>query len=376
MLLRGIFRAVVAGSIAAAGIALVPLTAAPSNAATNVTPTPRIVRGVDADRSATPWFVSLSMYEDGGWGTCGGTIIAPRWILTAAHCVDGMSAGDIARSAGYINPPNLYSEAGKVKWQQVIVHPGYNSSTVENDVALIQTTTVMPATPLPISSAVSPAGTKLQVFGFGYTADNGMLSYRLKQARIIDRAGPAGSCGEYGSDYIAADMLCAGDLAGKVDSCHGDSGGPLTAWAGERVLVGTVSWGDKCADPKHPGVYTRMSTYASWVASVSGVTPSSAPIQSHSPAQLLAHQVCGKASCNVNARGQVRLQLENSGDDPAQWKVKATKLGSKSGTQPGAAGKVINFKVKSKKKTCSTVTVKSAGAKIAVYKVPLNHGHC
>ena len=70
----------------------------------------------------------------------------------------------------------------------------------------------------------------------------------------------------YGSDFVAREMLCAGDPRGGKDSCRGDSGGPLVASdLGYRYLAGIVSWGISCALPDYPGVYTEVSYFSDWI---------------------------------------------------------------------------------------------------------------
>lgn len=71
---------------------------------------------------------------------------------------------------------------------------------------------------------------------------------------------------------VTPQMICAGYLEGGKDSCQGDSGGPLTKkMNGEAVLVGVVSWGWKCAESNHAGVYSRVTSVRPWIKSVTGI---------------------------------------------------------------------------------------------------------
>lgn len=73
-------------------------------------------------------------------------------------------------------------------------------------------------------------------------------------------------------DTVTDQMICAGFEEGGKDACQGDSGGPLSVESnGERVLVGVVSWGEGCAEPEFPGVYSRVSSVRSWIKSTSGI---------------------------------------------------------------------------------------------------------
>ena len=92
----------------------------------------------------------------------------------------------------------------------------------------------------------------------------------------MDAAGPSGTCGSYGGGYQSALMLCSTNTTadGIVDTCSGDSGGPLIATlGGTSKLVGITSFGVGCAEAIYPGVYTRVSTYVSWINGYVNPTP-------------------------------------------------------------------------------------------------------
>ena len=104
---------------------------------------------------------------------------------------------------------------------------------------------------------------------------------------------PSSCRAAYGQNFKDS-MLCAGNLAGGVDSCFGDSGGPLTApSSGKSVLVGVVSWGEGCALPNTPGVYARLSSFLSWIKQTTGISSSSAQ------APTLSGQVVGGVEANA-----------------------------------------------------------------------------
>ncbi len=246
-------------------------------------PSTRVVGGVPVDQvtQETPWFALLDMKFRSGWGVCGATVIDSRWLLTAAHCVrEGRSTASVSASGAFINPKTYDARDERLQFSRIYVHPKFNSRTMQNDIALIKTTSTIATPKLRFAGPKrSPKkGTPLEIFGFGSTnANRQSVTDVLRSAQVVDRAGPAGQCGSYGSDYNKATMLCAGTPSGHSDACQGDSGGPLTTAINSRLLVGVVSWGDRCGSARYPGVYTRVSTYAKLITKVTGIRPAPSP---------------------------------------------------------------------------------------------------
>lgn len=226
---------------------------------------------------ATPWFALLDVKFRSGWGVCGASVIGSQWLLTAAHCVkDGSTTASVTASGAYINPASYNEPGTRIKFSKIYIHPKFSMRTMRNDMALIKTTTVIPTRAIQFAGPKrSPKkGTPLEVFGFGTKSRNHeTVADELNSARLVDRAGTKGSCGRYGSSYSKAAMLCVGVPTGRSDACQGDSGGPLTTVTGSRLLVGIVSWGDRCGSAKYPGVYTRVSSYAKLITKVTGIAP-------------------------------------------------------------------------------------------------------
>ncbi len=170
----------------------------------SATPTTRIVGGDVANRGTTPWYLLLYPYNNGNYYQCGGTAIGQRWILTAAHCVQGQSSNEIAQSEAYVNPATSDPEySDNISWESVTTHPGYNWATDENDFALIRTTKSMNTTTLGYNAdpATPVLDTALTVFGFGTLWSEGPSSTKLRVGFVSDLAGPSGECGQYGNGY-------------------------------------------------------------------------------------------------------------------------------------------------------------------------------
>ncbi|XP_041090933.1 transmembrane protease serine 4a isoform X2 [Polyodon spathula] len=224
----------------------------------------RVVGGSDTTIQDWPWQVSLQYNKQ---HTCGGSLVTPRWIVTAAHCFPDNQK--LLSRWGVVFGVTELTTQGAVGVSQVIIHGNYASN--DNDIAM-----VMLSQPLTLSETVKPvclpsyglqldANSPLWVTGWGNTQEKGKLAMVLQQAELafLDREvcnRPISYAG-----LITPRMLCAGYLEGKVDSCQGDSGGPLVRLGDRWQLVGVVSWGSGCARPNRPGVYTNLGVFLDWI---------------------------------------------------------------------------------------------------------------
>jgi len=377
-----IASALILGAGFAAPAAATATTPQPAmHASVTSAPTSRIVGGTLVDQSANPthWFVMLNPVIVQQPFLCGGTAISSHWIVTAAHCVVGQSGADRTASRAFVNPSPENSGAA-FSWGGVHVNPAYDGNTQQNDIALIKITGTMPTSGLAYSESTSGPleGTHVSAFGFGRTSDGGSISQRLLSADLVDLAGVDGDCGEYGAGYDPATMLCAGRVAGGVDSCQGDSGGPLVGWAGRSTLVGIVSWGSGCAKSKFPGVYSRVSTFATWIKTTTGIVGNVAPVTGASAPHLTVKHLCGSSTCKIKKHKSLKLTLANTGGGSAQFRITSSKvnISAKSGSLAAFHSTTRVIKAQSTKPKCGRVKVFSGSHLLASYKLSLNGGKC
>ncbi|XP_067672344.1 ovochymase-1-like [Haliotis asinina] len=227
----------------------------------------RIVGGKAAVAGSWPWQTSL---QETGVHQCGGSIIHPMWVLTAAHCFQ--NPDDASEWTAVAGRQRLLGNESTEQIRQVeaiYVNDDYDVYTSVADIALVKldspfkmTSHVQPAC-LPLQAA--RAGAVCYVTGWGETR-NTCCENELKQAAVPVL--PTSTCNrnDWYHNEIYDDMFCAGYTQGGTDACHGDSGGPLVRYvAGRWQQEGITSWGAGCADPKNPGVYVRVYNYTRWI---------------------------------------------------------------------------------------------------------------
>lgn len=236
----------------------------------------RIVGGEETLVNEYPWQAALVGYG-GSRPFCGASIISDTWILTAAHCLPGLSSSNAQVIVGE-HDWSLTTETSvtqRLDIQQLVPHPDYNDQTSDNDIALIQ-----------VASSITFSGDNLVapvclpnandlfenvnaiVSGWGTLESGGNQPNELYDVTVPTMSNS--QCqNSYGSS-ITDNMICAGLQEGGKDSCQGDSGGPLVTGTGSNsymIQIGVVSFGYGCAFPGYPGVYARVNRYLPWIAS-------------------------------------------------------------------------------------------------------------
>ncbi|WP_245812118.1 S1 family peptidase [Actinophytocola xinjiangensis] len=222
---------------------------------------PLIIGGEETTTEENPFVVALTTPD--GFQFCGGTIVAPTKVLTAAHCTEGTDPAEIQVVAGRTD---LTGDAGTVAGvTDIWIHPEWDSAALTNDASVLTLDASLTETPIALASPEDTdlyrEGADSTVFGWGVT-DTGSPSDTLRKVTIPVTADD--TCGEsYPDSFVAESMVCAGLPEGGKDSCQGDSGGPLEGVAadGTRKLIGIVSWGQGCAEAGYYGVYGRVAAF-------------------------------------------------------------------------------------------------------------------
>jgi secreted trypsin-like serine protease len=237
---------------------------------------PKIVGGTKAGPNANPFQVGLlrkSQPDDFLAQFCGGTLVRPNVVVTAAHCSDMVTRTEVQVLTG---TRSLDGSGTRRDVQRIIIHPNWDPNTFDSDVAvwILKSSAAGIEKAKLVQLAKEPKTGKTLVTGWGNTSGSGN-SFPVDLRQVIVPLQSRADCNDADSynGAITNNMICAGLDAGGKDSCQGDSGGPLTTRplgttggvGTYDILTGIVSWGDGCADPELFGVYTRVSRFRNWI---------------------------------------------------------------------------------------------------------------
>jgi secreted trypsin-like serine protease len=229
-----------------------------------ILPGERISGGEPTTIAKHRWQVALYISTQGKTYFCSGSIIAARWVLTAAHCFKGDVDSSHTRIKTGVD--NFMTDGVWGTPKLIIPHPQFNPQTYENDVALVMLDQDHTAEMIALAdgNTLSAGSQKLEVSGWGALTFGGPLSDELQQAKV-SYVSNADCAKVYPHDAVFSSTLCAGERAGGVDACQGDSGGPLIVRRETPVLVGVVSHGDGCAQKLKYGLYARVAAFRPWI---------------------------------------------------------------------------------------------------------------
>ncbi|WP_174482803.1 S1 family peptidase [methanotrophic endosymbiont of Bathymodiolus puteoserpentis (Logatchev)] len=232
---------------------------------------PRIIGGTTSQADLWPWMAGLTPKNASAAAVfCGASLIAKDWVLTAGHCVVGQSPADFDV---IINQAQLDADTGeRIAVERIVLHPQYNSITLDNDLALIKLKSASQIQPIQLVSPYSnqdAPGKSAFALGWGAVISSGDL-FPLDLRQVVLPLVSNTTCSFSMNEDISDDMLCAGDGLGLRDTCSGDSGGPLIVFDSESHTwrqAGITSWGNGCAELGTYGVYTRTKNYAEFISS-------------------------------------------------------------------------------------------------------------
>ncbi|XP_008589766.1 PREDICTED: kallikrein-4 [Galeopterus variegatus] len=217
-----------------------------------------IVNGEDCHPHSQPWQAALFTESE---FFCAGVLVHPRWVLSAAHCLQKSFTVGLGLHSLEANqePGSRVMEA-----TLSIQHPEYNKPLLANDLMLIRLNESVPKSDtirnISISSQCPTAGDSCLISGWGLLADGALPTVlQCVNVSVVSEE----DCDDHYAPIYHPSMFCAGGGQDRKDSCNGDSGGPVVC---NGSLQGLVSFGQaQCGQPGTPGVYTNLCKFTDWI---------------------------------------------------------------------------------------------------------------
>lgn len=241
-----------------------------------------ITNGFPIEIQNVPYQVSIQNKSTGNH-FCGGSIINGKYVLTVAHCVRGKNASDITLNVGFSTQNNPGNNLQSYNAKRIVIHPNYNNSTNDFDVAIIEINEtfifndfVQPVELISNQTLFAETiGNQVRVSGWGWTIPN--QSGISNQLQAVDVPIISNQIADGQLDIsipthpeLTQRMLSTGAVGvDRQGACHGDSGGPLVFKQNGQndIQIGVVSWGvPGCSGEENsPSVYARLSQLVGWV---------------------------------------------------------------------------------------------------------------
>jgi hypothetical protein len=229
-----------------------------------------IIGGTITADGEYPFMVAVGQLFNGQtFQYCGGVLVSDRHVVTAAHCSEGQDPADAGVLVG---TRDIFAGGESLAVASIAIHPRFEDTPSGSDIAVwtlaeridlaasgLATVEMLDAATEALAAPAILAST------LGWGTGNAGSELEVVHLPIVDETTCAAV---YPEATNFETQICAGVAAGGVDSCYGDSGGPLLVRDPARGVwmhAGITSWGDGCALPDTPGVYARVSALSGWV---------------------------------------------------------------------------------------------------------------